>query len=157
MTTYNTINITKIFIQFLIQNHVYESFILNFYEYHKRVHNEIKLTDFLHYFDTSKAINILSAAFDWDSTPQGYDFWYDIYQKWHSTLFNHTFKIFILLLKKNNIYGNIIHQQKNNNKTISKLKTSYLNDYPKNMFENMNNNIQYENVISQWKQYLTIH
>lgn len=157
MTTYNTINITQIFTQFLIQNHVYESFILNFYEYHKRVHNEIKLKDFLHYFNPSKAINILSAAFNWDATPQGYDFWYNIYQKWHSTLFNHTFKMFVLLLKKNNIYGNIIHQQKNNNKTISKLKTSYLNDYPKNIFENMNNNIQYENVQSQWKQYLNIH
>ena len=120
MTTYGTINITQIFTQFLIQNHIYGSFIINFYEYHKRVHNEIKLTDFLHYFNPSKAVNILSAAFDWEDTPQGYDFWYDIYQKWHSTLFNHTFKIFILLLKKNNIYGNIIYQQKNNNKTISK-------------------------------------
>lgn len=31
---------------------------------------------------------LISLAFSWPDSPQGYDFWYELHQKWQALLFN---------------------------------------------------------------------
>jgi hypothetical protein len=64
----------KEFVNFLLANKCYESFLYNL---QRRGYENIEKL-----FKSTSAYNVISKAFDWDTTRQGQDYWRDLSHEW---------------------------------------------------------------------------
>ena len=67
----------KEFVKYLKDNNIHEEFIYNCEHYNKNLINNINKT---------KPHDYVNVSFIWSYTKEGYDFWYDIYNKWRKYL-----------------------------------------------------------------------
>ena len=80
------------FRQFLIDNNCYDDYInniqddkLSFLDTESKLGNEIYMNFFLHHDPDT----FISAAFDWRLSPQGTQYWSDLYYLWRNYLSEH--------------------------------------------------------------------
>ena len=69
------------FIQFLKQNNAYEQYMLNFNNRSKMSKYYSKKA-FKKYFKFTEEKLLITNAFDWDKTKEGFDYWDKIDDKW---------------------------------------------------------------------------
>ena len=149
MIHYN-FNFKNLFIQFLQDNHVYETF-------NELCENNhiIPLDYVLNTYSKAEA-NKLLGIFPWYNTPQGTEFWYNLHRKWRATIFKYMLPTFVHLIKKNELYGPAIKVINSNSHILNyiKFKSLRLDTYPSILFKSVGVKCSlknYTNLCEEWK------
>lgn len=152
----SNLNIKKLFVDFLVKNNIYHSFVNNYNAYNYNA----SFINFIYYFEEKKALNIPIAAFNWYHTKEGYDFWFKVYKQWEDVLFKYSIRNFIFLLKKYGLYGSAIKIIQGDKLKIQLLKASTLDLYPQSLFKKTTipkqsrYYIQYNMMVKEWEYYI---
>ena len=79
----------KIFNQFLIENNISEKYLKNIQTrdsiiFRERNKVSIKPIDFISFIIKKKPTDIINYSFNWDSSDEGYTFWYNKDKQWRT-------------------------------------------------------------------------
>ena len=144
-------NFKNLFIQFLKENNIYETF----NELYESYYYIMPLDDMLNTHDKARAHEFLR-FFSWYNTPQGFKFWNNLHRKWRATIFKYILPTFVHLIKKNELYGpaiEIIHNYKHVLEYM-KFESLRLDTYPSILFKRAGvkyNPQNYTNLCEEWQ------
>ena len=149
MAQYN-FDFKNLFIQFLKENNIYETFNELYESYYI-----IPLDDILNTYNKARANELLRMIL-WYNTPQGFKFWNNLHRKWRATIFKYILPTFVHLIKKNELYGPAIEIINNNSHVLEYLKfeSIRLDTYPSILFKRAGVKCSlknYTNLCEEWK------
>ena len=127
----NHINLKLVFIEFLKDNGIYDKF-FNLVTIHCNKPKKV----FLKEYCTATIASCIFNFIPWSLTREGFDYWYNMQQKWRKHLFKQVLPLFIYELKKHKVYKYAVFLSYKEEVFFKILEVTPITSYPHRLIYN---------------------